>query len=189
MKTMKKNYQLMIKTVLAVCIVSMFVTSLKANDIPNNFNVSESISLDFRNPVYQELLNKMNAGECFSLNSTAVTVRSNKGQLYSYTSYSKGSLKIGASTETNLVSGDIKTAFSDRSNFAGKKDIQSIRFNTRGNGVVAQITLRSWGNSNVQLQNLQINKKSFGYFITGNTTDGRSTTYYTFGIYKSSCLL
>lgn len=177
------------KTLFTTCIILLVSTSLMANRIPKTIELQRSNTLDLRNPVYQELLDRLNANECFALNSTAVTVRNNKGKVYSFTSHSKGSIKIDPNTETNLVTGDIKTAFSDRSYFAGKKDIQSIRFNLRGDTVVAQITLRSWSNTNVQLFNLQIKKNSLGYFITGNTSDTRSTTYYTFGIYKTSCLI
>ena len=72
-----------------------------------------------------------------------------------------------------------EAAFSDRNNFSGKKDRQTLLLSTQGNNVRVQIRLDSWGRGLETLSNVRIHKEKFGYFITGEY----QTTHYIIAIY------
>ena len=76
----------------------------------------------------------------------------------------------------SVLSGQFKTAFSDRGYFnVSRTDVQDIYLNTSGTG---EVILRTWGNTRLPLREMNCTKDAYGYYISGKTLEGNGTTLY-----------
>jgi len=146
-----------------------------------NHNISK-LTID---PVYNQLFNAIKRGKCFSVKVTSVSVKSNK---YAFTSFSVGFLQIVSGY--NIAIKSLRTEFDDRNNFQGAKTIENLVIYKIGKyNIGMTVNFKSWGNKTIRLKNVKIVKEPYGYFITGKTTDGNRSVYYTLGIYETTCLI
>ncbi len=112
----------------------------------------------------------------------ASTIRKNSTYTYSHTGHGASSLYPSGS---NKLVATVDVAFSDRSYFQGAKDRTTIEIYKVGSTVRAKLILNRWGNTVVNLSNVKLEKKQFGYFLTGEKTDGRSNVKYTIAMFSS----
>lgn len=136
------------------------------------------------NPVFYELMYKLNHNKCLSISVNSVSIK-NK---YSFTSYGTASL-IKENATTIKTARSVNMEFSDRNNFKGAKTLENIKIYGRSNQISVWIKLVTWGNKTIVLRNVTIRKERYGYFITGRVTDANRTVYYTLGIYETVCLI
>jgi len=136
--------------------------------------------------VYNELLNNIKSGKiCYSVKVSSVSVKNNN---YAFSSFAKGFLEI--KNDHNIAIPGLITEFDDRKNFQGTKTRENVEmYYASYNKIGVVVNMQTWGNKSVKLKNVKITKERYGYFITGNINDGNRTVYYTFGIYKTSCLI
>jgi len=136
------------------------------------------------NAVFTELMAILNIHQCLGVAVTSTSVK-NK---YSFSTFARGQLtKKNAYT---LTTSSLQTEISDRKNFQGTKIRETIDIFKSGNtGIGVNIKMETWGNRTIRLRNVVINKRRYGYFITGQVTDGNRTVYYTIAIYKDICLI
>jgi hypothetical protein len=178
-------YQNPIKTTLQKIVFLIFLNIISIQVYSSNTpTIINKISSTATNPVYAEILNKINHNKCFAVKVTSVSVKNNT---YAFTSFAKGFLE--KKNTYNLTIKDLTTEFDDRNNFQGAKTHESFDIYNSGNAVGVDLHLKTWGNKTLRLANVKIKKERFGYFITGSVTDGNRTVYYTVGIYETDCLI
>ncbi len=180
-----KIYQNPTKTnflkIVFLVILSIASIQIYSSNIPS---VKNSVANTATNPVYAEILNKINHNKCFAVKVTSVSVKNNT---YAFTSFSKGFLE--KKNTYNMTIKGLTTEFDDRNNFQGAKTQESFDIYNSGNTVGVNLHLKTWGNKTLRLTDVKIKKERFGYFITGSATDGNRTVYYTIGIYETDCLI
>lgn len=190
MKTQKKSEILKRVFLFVVTVSLMFTSTIKAsNVVPKKYfydNVHPTIVI---NPIFQELLNKLSTtNDCYVVDVSSITVKKNRNLEQSFTTY--GSFGYLKKLNSNSIKAfNVNTKFSDRSNFSGKKTIESFNISSRGSQVQVKITFKTWSNEVINLRNVKIAKGRFGYFITGNYSKSNKTVYYTLAIYKTDCLI
>jgi hypothetical protein len=178
-----------------ICLaISLFmtITLLQAKNVENNIVlVKKNNTVEaFTNPIFYELMYKINHSKCLQLEVSAMSINKSRNQSFmnSYTSYGRESL-IKENNYTLKSARSVNMEFSDRNNFAGAKTRESFKIYGRTNTISVEIKLETWGNKTIVLRNVEIHKDGFGYFITGRVTDGNRTVYYTLGIYEVACLI
>ena len=129
-----------------------------------------------------------NDRDCYNVNVSSVTVKQNRNMEHSFTSYgSFGYLRKESSSAIKAF--EVRTSFSDRNLFSGKKTVESLKISSSGSRVQVKITFKTWSNEVITLSNVKISKGRFGYFITGNYSKSNKSTYYTLAIYKTDCII
>ncbi len=191
MKTQKKS-EILKRVFLFVVTVSSLVTgtSNASNVIPEKYIDDNVHAITATNPIFQELLNKLNGTEdCYLVDVSSMTVKKDGNLEQSFTTYgSFGYLKKKENVSA-IKAFTVNTAFSDRSTFRGKKTIESFNISNRGSQVQVQITFKTWSNEVITLRNVKISKGRFGYFITGHYSKSNKSSYYTLAIYKTGCVI
>ena len=134
---------------------------------------------------YKDLFNRIKNGECFNVKVSSVSTKNNN---YAFVSYAQGFVEKYENDKLKIS--NLNMEFDDRTNFQGPKTNEEIVVTNNHNNVVSlYVKMITWGNRFLTLKNVKITKERFGYFITGNITDGNRTVYYTLGIYKTDCLI
>lgn len=176
------------KKVFFIMLTLLFVqvSSLNASNgiTPPKLAFDNGSAIMASNPVFTELMAILNLNRCLGITVTSTSIKDK----YSFSSYAVG--QLAKKNSTTLTSGSIQTEFSDRNNFQGAKTRETIEIvNTGSSNVVGvNVKMETWGNRTLILSNVVINKRRYGYFITGQITDGNRTIYYTIGIYENVCL-
>jgi hypothetical protein len=170
-------------------IIALFFLKTNAINTVNGLTpklISQNISELTTDPVYNQLFNSMKSGgKCYNVKVTSVSVKNNK---YAFTSFSSGFLKIESGYNISIRS--LQTEFDDRNNFQGVKTVENLVIYKKSKYEIGMtVNMSTWGNRTIKLQNVKIAKEPYGYFITGNATDGNRTVYYTLGIYETTCLI
>jgi hypothetical protein len=187
LNSLNLNYSTVIQSVFFLIITIFF---LKANTIKASngelLNLTNNSVPELIDPVYNQLFNAIKSGrKCYNAKITSVSVKNNK---YAFTSFSKGFLRIESGY--NIAISRLQTEFDDRRNFQGAKTVENLVVYKIGrSGIGMTVNMKTWGNKTIKLKNVKITKEPYGYFITGNATDGNRTVYYTLGIYETTCLI
>ncbi len=152
-------------------------------------NSYDGLSAQSNSSIVQEIQGILKSGQCLDVSLTGQTVRTrNTGGLYAYSFHGQSEFS-GYRNTTGKMRAGFNIHFSDRQWLQGDKDTQMLEVNLNGSQVSVNIELRDW-NSEFQLSNVKVSKERYGYFITGERTNGNSTTYYIISIYNAhTCLI
>lgn len=171
---------------LIITIFFLKINTINASNRISPNSIINSVSNLTTNPVYNQLFNAIKSGgKCYNVKVTSVSVKDNK---YAFTSFSQGFLQIESGY--NIAIKSLQTEFDDRQNFQGTKTVENLVIYKKDKyNIGMTVNMRNWGNKTIKLKNVKITKETYGYFITGNATDGNRTVYYTLGIYETTCLI
>lgn len=133
------------------------------------------------NSVFTDIINKMNIGHFFNATVTSLNEKKKGSKIDVFSSYGFTQV-VDKVSNTNIELKEVSTSFSDRSHFSGSKTIEKIKLTDNGSSVKVEVTYVTWGNTRVNLTDVQIKKINQVYFITGYTTDGSNATYYTIAL-------
>ena len=168
--------------------ISLTIFTANASTINNDYPDSNKLEkTSFDNTIFNEIISKLNAGKCLSVQVSSTSIRKKGSKEYAFTSYGIGSLsKVNNST---IKANRVQTSFSDRSFFKGSKTVENYTITCTSTVFNIKVNYQTWGNQTINLRDAIIFKGRHGYFVTGNYYDGKKIVFYTIAIYEVNCLI
>jgi hypothetical protein len=137
--------------------------------------------------VFNEMLSYLNSGSAgnncgtaFTLVMTNNTIRTDaNGRIYQYAAYAEGTVdgRCQCFRWPNLTDMrfSVQTRFSDRNRFNGDADSEDWRIYRSGNQINIDVTLRTWGNAQYTIRDVEVSKTSLGYALRTKSGNGFTT--------------
>ncbi len=167
---------------LLIALLLSYTVTLLAAEINSPF-IKPVPSIDGDRYVVKEILNKMKDGHYFNTMVTTIneTKKGSKDDWFATYGFSPAVNK--ASGNSIKISG-IKTSFSNRDHFQGKKTVEEITLYEIASEIQVWIKFKTWNSDRVELKNVEVKINNKVYFITGNynSENGTKTTYVTIAI-------
>ncbi|WP_303318300.1 hypothetical protein Q4Q34_10650 [Flavivirga abyssicola] len=167
---------------LLIALLLSCTATLSAEESNSPFSKSVP-SIDGDRYVVKEILNKMKDGHYFNNMVTTISEKKRGGKDDWFATYGF-SLVVDKTSGNSIKISGIKTSFSSRDHFQGKKTVEEITLYEIASEMQVWIKFKTWNNDRVELKNVEVKKNNKVYFITGNykSENGTKTTYVTIAL-------